>query len=309
MSGPLRVGLVGGGRLAELGYLPALAAARGVRLAALAELDPDRRARLAELAGLPVAYPDATALLAGADVDALVIATPVTAHLEDARQAAAAGLPTLVEKPPAPDLGTARELAGLTPTPWIGFNRRFGPAAARLRAAVPADAEVGLRLEIHYRRRGWAPHTVADDALLDLGPHLVDLARWLTRAEITEVRRATVSTRHAEFDLVLGRARARIRCATDRPHHELLQVRHRDGTLLGRERQGGLVTGVRGRLRPAAGPHPLAESLTHQLDAFANTVRGEPDPRLGRAADGVAVMAALDAVRVAAAGSHQNTGS
>lgn len=307
MSDELRIGLVGGGRLAEQGYLPALAAARGVRLAALAELDADRRQRLADRVGLPTAHPDAAALLAAGGVDALVIATPVAAHLADARRAVAAGLPVLVEKPPTPDLASTRELAALSPTPWIGFNRRFAPAVRRLRAAAPADAEIGLRLEIGYRRRTWGAHTATDDALLDLGPHLVDLARWLTRAEVSAVRRASVTPQRAEFDLELGPARARIRCATDRPHHELIEIRHRTGALIGRTRQGGLLAGVRDRLRSTAGPHPLAASLTAQLEAFAAAVRGEPDPTpeaagLGRAADGVAVMAALAAVRAAADG-------
>ena len=307
-EGELRIGLIGGGRLAELGYLPALRAAHGVRLVALAELDPERRERMAALAGLATAYPNAAGLLAAEPVDALVIATPAGAHLPDARLAAAAGLPTLVEKPPAADLAAATELAGLVPTPRIGFNRRFVEPVAGLRAAIPVGAEIGLQLEIGYRRHGWGAHAAADDALLDLGPHLVDLARWLTRAEVTEVRRATVTAERAEFDLILGAARARIRCATARPHHELIDIRHRDGTPIGRHRQGGLRAAVRGRLRPAAGDHPLAASLTAQLEALARTVHGDPDPRLGRAADGVAVMAVLQAVRSCAAGDGRRVG-
>ena len=167
------------------------------------------------------------------------------------------------------------------------------------------DAPVGIWLEIGYRRAGWAAHTAVDDALLDLGPHLVDLARWLTRAEVSAVRRASVRAERAEFDLLLGPARARIRCATDRPHHELIDVRHRDGSRIGRYRQGGLLAAVRGRLRPSTGPHPLATSLTAQLEAFARAVRGSAGPTLGRAADGVAVMAVLAAVRASAAGGGQ----
>ncbi|MDN5750344.1 MAG: Gfo/Idh/MocA family oxidoreductase [Pseudonocardia sp.] len=297
---PVRIGLVGAGRLAEVGYLPASAAARGVRLVAVAEPEPARRARVAGLAGIP-GFADATALLAAGGVDALVLATPATAHLADARAAVAAGVPVLVEKPPAPDRDGAAALAGLAPAPWIAFNRRFDPANARLRAATPTGAEVAVILEIGYRRRGWGAHAVADDALLDLGPHLVDLARWITRAEVTEVRRATVSPERAEFDLVSGGARARVRCATDRPHHERVEVRHRGGALVGRSVRGGLLAAVRGRLRPDRGPHPLVASLTAQLEAFGCAARGDREDVLGRADDGVAVMAVLDAVRVCAA--------
>jgi len=44
---PLRLGLVGCGRLAELGYAPAAAAARGVEIVAVADPDRDRRGLLA----------------------------------------------------------------------------------------------------------------------------------------------------------------------------------------------------------------------------------------------------------------------
>jgi predicted dehydrogenase len=298
VTGAVRIGLVGAGRLAEVGYLPAAAAARDVVLAAVAEPDPVRRDRVAALAGGLPAFTDAAALLAGVDVAALVLATPAAAHLDDARRAAARGLPVLVEKPPAPDASGAAALAALEPAPYVAFNRRFDPAIAALRAATPAGAEVAVVAEIAYRRGGWGAHAVADDALLDLGPHLVDLARWITGAEVTRVRRASVTPVRATFDLELGVARARIRCATDRLHHEHVEVRHRDGTLVGRHRVGGPRNAVLGRLRP--GPHPLVESLTAELEAFARTVRGDPDPVLGRAADGVAVMAVLDEVRARA---------
>jgi predicted dehydrogenase len=298
----LRIGLVGAGRLAEVGYLPALQAASGVCLAGLAEPDALRRERVAALAcGVP-AFPDAAALLATLPVDGLVLATPASAHLRDARIACAAGVGVLVEKPPAADRQQAAELATLTPAPWIGFNRRFDPGIEALRAATPASGEVGVFLEIEYRRRGWGAHAVADDALLDLGPHLIDLARWITRREVTDVRRASVCPERAEFDLVLGAARARIRCATNRPHRERTEVRHRNGSVLGRHYHGGLLAAVRGRLALRPGPHPLVASLTAQLEAFARAARGVPEPTLGRAADGLAVMATIDAVRAYAAG-------
>jgi predicted dehydrogenase len=300
----LRIGLVGAGRLAEIGYLPALRAASGVHLTGLAEPDVTRRARVAALAGGVPAFPDAAALLAALRLDGLVLATPASAHLADARTAVAAGVAVLVEKPPATDRQQAAELAALAPAPWIGFNRRFDPGIEALRAATPASKEVAVFLKLEYRRRGWGAHTVADDALLDLGPHLIDLARWITRCEVTDVRRASVWPERAEFDLVLGAARARIRCATNRPHREHIEVRHRQGALLSRHSRGGLLAAVHGRLAARPGPHPLVASLTAQLEAFARAIRGMPEPTLGRAADGPAVMATIDAVRAYAAG-HQ----
>jgi predicted dehydrogenase len=314
------LGLVGCGRLAEAGYIPAFAAAAqtlpdaAVRLVAVADPDPARRDRAGALAAStsragPVAvFPDAAALLAGTTaVDGLVLATPAAAHLADAALASATGVPVLVEKPPAPDAVRAGELAALTPSPWVGFNRRFDPGARALRRAVPAAGRVELRLEISYRRRGWSAYAVRDDALLDLGPHLVDWARWLTGSEVAEVACSELGPARAALDVTMtdGRGRAHIRAATDRPHAELIELRDGAGRLLARHRLGGLVAAVRGRL--GGGTDTLVMSLAGQLAAFAAAAQGDggqdaegPAP-LATATDGHAAMIVIDAARASAA--------
>ena len=134
----LRLGLVGCGRVAQRGYVAAARRAAGVRLVAVADLD---RSRCEAAAPGVRAYDGARALIAAGDVDALVLATPASAHLADARVAAEASLPTLVEKPPGIDASEAAALAALDPAPWISFNRRFEPALTQLRAALPSDSD------------------------------------------------------------------------------------------------------------------------------------------------------------------------
>ena len=330
-----RLGLVGCGRLAEAGYVPAIAAAGGVTLAGIADPDAGRRRSLAALItttaigppdGAEVrAFADAVALVAGGEVDGLIVASPASAHVTDAVEAAAAGIPTLVEKPPALDGDQAALLAALDPPPWVGFNRRFDPGAARVRAAVRAAVRAGepldLVLEIGYRRAGWAPHAVRDDALLDLGPHLVDWARWVGGADVVSVDRAELGSERVAVDLTLGggRGRARLRAATDRPHAELVEVRDPGGRVVARHRVGGLAAAVRGRLGRAA-PSLLVATLAAQVaafvaaaraSAFADGAAGVPEAAadggagpLGTAADGLAAMRVIDAVRACAAGGH-----
>ncbi len=311
MTRPLAIALVGCGRLAEVGYLPALAAVGDAYLAAVADPDEARRERLAGLAsahagmrrgGDPVpAFASMAAAISHTDVDAVVLASPASTHVSDARTAAAAGLAVLVEKPPAPDEVGAAALAALTPVPWVGFNRRFDPGTQAVRQAVPTTGTVEIDIEIHYRRRSWQPHHVADDALLDLGPHLVDLARWLTGSEVETVLGVRLDARRFELELDMGRGRASLRAATDRPHRERMEVRGPGGNRLARSGAGGLVAGISGRLTPWR-PHPLVTSLTAQLAAFARAVRGGREPALATAADGRAVMAALDAARTCGGG-------
>lgn len=305
----LRVGLVGCGRLAQEGYVPALRAATGLRVVAVADPDAGRRARVAALAGgeCPVAaLPNAAALLAHG-VDALVLATPVAAHVADARLAASAGVPVLVEKPPAPDAAGAAELAALRPAPHVGFNRRFDPGVAGLRDATRNITAVRGDLLLHYRRASWRAHTVNDDALLDLGPHLIDLAGWLMRDRPTAVAAHRLAPTAVDVTVTLAHGRARLRGATDRLHDERVRLDDADGRRLAGRRAGGLLGAVRGRLRPRGGEHPLVASLTAQVEAWARALDGVDEPALGTAADGLAVMAVVDAVRRSAARSGATT--
>lgn len=292
MTEPVRIGLVGCGRLAEVGYLPALALAGTTRLAAVADPDPRRRRLAGE--GVP-GFSGIEPLLASGAVEAVIVATPSGAHLAQAERAAAAGLPALVEKPPAADAREARGLAELTPAPWIGFNRRFVPAVARLAGVAGAFCELDLRMS--YRRRTWRPLCAGDDALLDLGCHLVDLARWLSGQEVTAVSARRVAPAAAAFELVLERGRARVRCAVGRPYRERLEVA---GAGRRFDSGGGLAL-ARDRVAGRRRESPLVASLTEQLRAFARAVRGEDPGPLASAADGAAAMAVLDAVRRAAA--------
>jgi predicted dehydrogenase len=292
-----RIGLVGCGRLAERGYLPAAERADGVRIVAVADPDRLRRERLAP--GLP-GFGEAEALVAMGGVDGLVLATPAAKHLHDARIAADAGLHSLIEKPPAADAAEAAALARLDPVPMIGFNRRFEPAVRELAGALRGHASLDLLVEHRGRRRAWRPYVVDDDALLTLGPHMLDLVSWLTDGAIRSVRARETSENRAVLELELDAGRATLKCRLDRPHLERVEARGRGGQLIFRRMVGGLIRYSLARLGPAH-QSPLVATLTRQLEAFAGACRGVPDPRLGSALDGVAVMAAIDAARQSAA--------
>lgn len=300
---PVRIAVVGCGRLTEHGYVPAIARVREARLVGVADPDPIRRERAAGLAAsLGVVVPAFTgieSLLDAVSPDAVVLASPAAAHVDGARIATAAGVTVLVEKPPAPDATGAEQLAALRPRPWIAFNRRFDPGVRSLRAERSVEVDGELRLSIAYRRRSWRAHTVRDDALDDLGPHLVDWARWLTGQEIVAVTARTVSDQRAEVVLRLERSRARIVAATDRLHAERIEWRAPDGRRVARWTAGGPVRAVTGRF--AAGDHPLVTSLAGQLDAFVHAVGGRPAPDLATAEDGAAAMRAIAACRASAA--------
>ena len=295
-SAELRVGLVGCGRLAQRGWIPALRRVPGVRVTALADTEPSR-CSAAGAVGAAV-HTSASEMIEAREIDAVRLATPAASHVAYARQAAAAGLACLVEKPPAPDLEGALELAAIEPPPWIGFNRRFAPELRPLRESVPTAEPLRLELRVHYRRGAWAPFAVDDDVLLDLGPHLIDLAGWLARAAVGEVRTRHLTTTRARLELRFAgnRGSADIDCATDRLHNEVCGVQDETGRPIARISTGGWTAAITGRLRPPS-EHPLVASLAAQLESFAAAARGDRRAELATARDGVAVMAAIEAAR------------
>lgn len=305
----MRLGVVGCGRITERGYIPAALTAEGVAIAAFADPNAERLELCRDLwrkAGAEAnGYADLASLLAAEPVDLLVIAAPLEHHLALAEEAAAAGVRSLVEKPPAPDLPAAQRLATLDPEPLLAFNRRF-LQGTELRDSIPAEGWLELDLELRFRRDAWGALEVRDEALLDAGIHLIDLVSYLSNADPIAVRRAQIEPERAELEIELSRGRARISCATDRSHRETITVRDRSGKVLTRSVWGGIksrLAGVLGR------PDPLAVSLQRQLEvirAMGMPLRepphlllpqGHPHRPLATAADGVTTMAVVEAAR------------
>jgi predicted dehydrogenase len=304
MAGPVRLGLVGCGRIAERGYLPVTQELPEVEFVAFADPDVDRARDVSEInhaIGGSISdtrlerkvFATVEELVEGEGVDGLVVASPVSHHIEAAELAARAGIPSLVEKPPAPDLAGAKRLAALDPAPSLAFNRRF-LQGAELTPQVPVEGWLELDLELSFRRGGWGAHVSHDEALLDAGTHLIDLASFLTGSAPIAVREATLSHERVSLELELGRARARVRCATDGRYAERVEVRDRGGRTLAASRIGAFGAKV-ARLRGA--PDPLVLSLRRQLEAFAARIHGEDRGALACSEDGVAVMAAIEAAR------------
>lgn len=185
---PLRVGLAGYASASWLHVGP-ITAAGGV-VAAVATRRPERRAQaVADCPGVRV-VDDLDALLEVPDLDLVVLSTPTGRHHDHALQVIAAGLPVVVEKPLGVRLAEVREVvaaakgAGVPLTVFL--QRRWDPAHLVARR-LAATAALGELWRLEYRWERWRPvprHRWREDTptaggggqLLDLGPHMVDLA-------------------------------------------------------------------------------------------------------------------------------------
>lgn len=180
MTDPVRVGLVGAGPWAQLVHAPMLAAGPDTTLAGVWARRVDAATELAGRHGAP-AFEQVDDLFAACD--AVAFAVPPTVQGELAVRAAGAGLAVLLEKPIALDLAGAERLAAAVERAGVVSQvvltwrytatvRRFLAETAEIepfagRASFVSGALLGGLFATPWRlERG---------ALLDLGPHVIDL--------------------------------------------------------------------------------------------------------------------------------------
>ncbi|HEI8868883.1 Gfo/Idh/MocA family oxidoreductase [Serratia sp. AKBS12] len=141
-SQPVRVGLIGAGRMGSFHAENLAYRVPGARLDAVADPQPGAAERLAQRLGITKAYGDLHALLNDPDIDAVAIAAPARTHAEWVIAAAQAGKHVFCEKPMAVTLEeadsaiAAAKKAGVVLQ--VGFNRRFDSGFAAAIAAVKA---------------------------------------------------------------------------------------------------------------------------------------------------------------------------
>ena len=127
MSGVIRLGLVGLGKIARDQHLPAIAATSGIDLVAVASHN-------GKADGLPN-YPDLeTMLAAGPGLDAVVMCQPPQARYAAARAALCAGKHVFLEKPPGATLSEVEALVALAREQGLTL---FASWHSREAAAVP----------------------------------------------------------------------------------------------------------------------------------------------------------------------------
>ncbi|KZM68258.1 Gfo/Idh/MocA family oxidoreductase [Nocardia terpenica] len=190
----LNVGIVGYGLAGAVFHAPLVAAEPRLRVAAVVTSSAERAEQARrDHPGVRVAA-SADALLSDPDaLDLVVIATPNRTHAPLARQALAAGLPVVVDKPFALTVAEAEsvideaERAGLPLT--VFQNRRWDSDFRTVRRLID-EGRLGTvrRFESRFERwrpvskGGWREVGAADDGagiLYDLGSHLVDQALTL----------------------------------------------------------------------------------------------------------------------------------
>lgn len=180
----LRVALIGAGRIGRV-HARSMSATQASRVVAVADANAEAAADVAAEVGAEVRRIED--ILADPTIDAVLIATSTDTHSELIERATAAGKAVLCEKPVDLSLERAERAlkkAGDTGRPvMIGFNRRFDPNFAALKAAYDGG-EIGRGELLSITSFDPAPPPVAyvkvsGGLFRDMMIHDFDMACWL----------------------------------------------------------------------------------------------------------------------------------
>lgn len=198
----LRAGVIGLGMMGR-NHVRVWDEVEGVELVAVA--DPDstavgrathgRRAR---------GFDDPERMLAEEELDLVSVVAPTSLHRPLVLAALDAGANVLVEKPIAGNRDDALEMISAAEAAGkllsVGHIERFNPAIRELRRRL-ADGELGRVFQITAQRLGPFPARIRDvGVVVDLGPHDLDIMRYLIGSEPVRIYAETERRIHTEHE-------------------------------------------------------------------------------------------------------------
>ncbi|HEV8698057.1 MAG TPA: Gfo/Idh/MocA family oxidoreductase [Candidatus Limnocylindrales bacterium] len=206
-SQPVRVGLIGLGAMGR-NHLRLLSARDDARLVAVADPVPgalEIAAATADAQG----YAEPLAMLAEAELDAVVIASPTMTHHPLALAALDRGIAVLVEKPLAATPPEADELVDAAKSRGVpiqvGHVERFNPAVLELGRLLDTGW-LSTVYAITSRRAGPFPARIRDVGVtMDLATHDVDILSFVAAERPIRVSAETAQRVHQDHeDLLFG---------------------------------------------------------------------------------------------------------
>jgi len=206
-EGILRLGLAGLGSMGR-NHLRVISGRDDCRLAAVADPVSASLDEAVERTGA-TGFAEPLAMLAEADLDAVVIAAPTTAHVDLALAAIDRGVAILVEKPLAASVDdglriVAAAQARRVPV-QVGHVERFNPAVLEL-GRLLEQGWLSTVYAITSRRAGPFPARIRDVGVtIDLATHDVDILSWIAGERPERVYAETARRIHADHeDLLFG---------------------------------------------------------------------------------------------------------
>lgn len=195
---PVRVGLIGCGRVTQERHLPALKSLSSAAVVAVADVDANRLERVADRFQIAQRTTDFRTLVEDPEIDAVAVCVPAQRHVEVALVALDAGKHLLIEKPLALDLDECdlliEKAAKSTSKVTVGFNLRWHrllrEAREMIRRGDLGELElIRTTLTSHHEKvPDWRKRREqGGGALNEMAVHHFDLWRFLLESEVDEV--------------------------------------------------------------------------------------------------------------------------
>ncbi len=198
MDKKVRWGVIGCGGIARSRTIPGMLMAENAELISVMDLSMETAEAVREQFGALKAYDNAEDVLRCDDIDAVYIATPVFTHLPLTKLAADHGKHVLCEKPLGLNADEALEAVEYCRSKGVLLSvdlmMRFGTHIVNMKNAVTAG-EIGQVVSGDSRFSCWVPNAcwatnlerAGGGPLMDMGIHLIDLMRFVSGMEVTDV--------------------------------------------------------------------------------------------------------------------------
>ncbi len=209
----LRVGIIGCGKIART-HAEAVGVTPGASLVAFCDAELARAQAFATEMSIEAATDSLDDFFAKGELDAALICTPHPVHEKLVVACAQAGVNVLCEKPIAIRLEEADRMIAATDEAGVAFGvifqRRFWPAAQRIRRAIDAG-ELGKltfgsassllwRPEAYFKSDPWRGkwETEGGGVMMNQAVHTIDLLQWFM-GPAAEVYGRIATLRHGDY--------------------------------------------------------------------------------------------------------------
>ncbi len=186
----LKIGIIGGGWVAQVFHLPLLTKNIDAEVTALCDKDKSKLKSVGEKFGIRQLYTNVEEMLASEKLNAVTICTPTDTHKSIAVAALNSGLDVFVERPIARKYDEAVDIAETVHRTkqklMVGMNNRFRPDLMMLKSIIE-NGELG---EIFYLKAAWVKKLGRNNpwftqkeksgggVFLDLGLGALDTLLW-----------------------------------------------------------------------------------------------------------------------------------
>lgn len=190
MTHPVRVAMIGAGRMANSVHYPSLASFDDVEIAAICDIDTSRLHATADKYGVERRYLDYRQMVAEVAPDAVYVIGQPHIMYDIWTWCLAQGLNLYIEKPMGLSIHQARALAHLADQhgciTQVSFQRRACPMVVQLRDECLKRGPI-VHASCQFFKCNIEPFLGARDHMMDDTVHSIDTVRWMCGGEVVDI--------------------------------------------------------------------------------------------------------------------------